>query len=82
MKPSNAVRIFYLSHATPELYAMIHQHMPAGYELVTLARNDDGERRARIADCEVVIVAGHRFDAGMIDAARRLRLVVHQGISA
>jgi phosphoglycerate dehydrogenase-like enzyme len=80
MPPSNAVRIFYLSHATPELYAMIRQHVPTGLELVTLAHDDDDERRARIADCEVVIVAGHRFDAGMIDAARSLRLVVHQGV--
>lgn len=80
MPPSNAVRIFYLSHATPELYAMIQQHVPAGYELVTLLHDDDNERRARIADCEAVIVAGRRFDAGMITAAQRLRLVMHQGV--
>jgi phosphoglycerate dehydrogenase-like enzyme len=80
MPPSNAVRILYLSHAPPELYAMIRRHVPSGYELATLARDDDDERRIRIADCEVVIVAGHRFDAGIIDAARRLRLVVHQGV--
>jgi phosphoglycerate dehydrogenase-like enzyme len=80
MPPSNAVRVLYFSHATPDLYAMIREHVPPGFELVTLERDDDAERIARIADCEVVIVAGHRFGAAMIAAAKRLRLVLHQGV--
>jgi phosphoglycerate dehydrogenase-like enzyme len=80
MPPSNAVRVLYFSHATSELYAMIREHVPPGFDLVTLERDDDAERMARIADCEVVIVAGHRFGAAAITAAKRLRLVLHQGV--
>jgi phosphoglycerate dehydrogenase-like enzyme len=80
MSSTNAVRVLYFSHATPDLYAMIREHVPPGFDLVTLERDDDAERMARIADCEVVIVAGHRFGATPIAAAKRLRLVLHQGV--
>jgi phosphoglycerate dehydrogenase-like enzyme len=80
MSPSNTVRVFYFSYATPDLYAMIRDHVPPGFDLVTLERDDDAERIARIRDCEIVIVAGHRFGAAAIAAAKRLRLVLHQGV--
>jgi phosphoglycerate dehydrogenase-like enzyme len=80
MSPSNTVRVFYFSYATPDLYAMIRDHVPPGFDLVTLERDDDAERIARIGDCEIVIVAGHRFGAAAIAAAKRLRLVLHQGV--
>jgi phosphoglycerate dehydrogenase-like enzyme len=73
-------KVFYLSHATPEVYAIIRAQVPAGYELVTLERDSDEERRARIADCEVVIVAANPLRKPLIDAARRLALVHHQGV--
>jgi phosphoglycerate dehydrogenase-like enzyme len=73
-------RVFYISHATPEVYAIIRARVPAGYELVTLERDSDEERRARIADCEVVIVAANPLRKPLIDAARRLELVHHQGV--
>jgi phosphoglycerate dehydrogenase-like enzyme len=77
---SNRVRVFYLSHGTPALYALIRQHMPPSFDLVALDADDEEERRRRIADCEMVIVAGHRLSAAMIAAAPRLRLVIHQGV--
>jgi phosphoglycerate dehydrogenase-like enzyme len=73
-------RVFYISHATPEVYAIIRAQVPAGYELVTLERDSDDERRARIAECEVVIVAANPLRKPLIDAARRLELVHHQGV--
>jgi phosphoglycerate dehydrogenase-like enzyme len=73
-------RVFYISHATPEVYAIIRAQVPAGYELVTLERDSDDERRARIAGCEVVIVAANPLRKPLIDAARRLELVHHQGV--
>ena len=50
-------KIFYTSHAPEEVYDIIRAEMPAGFELVTLERDDDAERREKIAGCEVVIVA-------------------------
>jgi phosphoglycerate dehydrogenase-like enzyme len=73
-------KIFYISHATPEVYAIIRAQVPAGYELVTLERDSDEERRARIADCEVAIVAANPLRKPLLDAARRLELVHHQGV--
>lgn len=73
-------RVFYISHAPPEVYAIIRAQAPAGLELVTLERDSDEERRERIATCEVVIVAANPLRKPLIDAARRLELVHHQGV--
>ena len=73
-------KILYLSHATPEVYAIIREAAPRGYELVTLDSDSDAERIEKIADCEVVIVASKPLRKPLIDAATRLRLVHHQGV--
>jgi phosphoglycerate dehydrogenase-like enzyme len=73
-------RVFYISHATPEVYAIIRAQVPSGFELVTLERDSDEERRERIAGCEVVIVAANPLRKPLIDAAGRLELVHHQGV--
>jgi len=73
-------RVFYISHARPEVYAIIRAQVPSGFDLVTLERDSDEERRERIAGCEVVIVAANPLRKPLIDAARRLELVHHQGV--
>jgi phosphoglycerate dehydrogenase-like enzyme len=73
-------KVLYLSHATPQVYAIIREAVPAGYELVTLSRDSDDERREKIADCEVVIVAASGLRRAVIEHARNLRLVHHQGV--
>ncbi|MEO5764252.1 MAG: 3-phosphoglycerate dehydrogenase, partial [Casimicrobiaceae bacterium] len=73
-------RVFYLSHATPEVYALIRSVVPPQCELITLECDDDDERIARIADANVVIVAARRFTRPLIDAAKALQLVHHQGV--
>jgi phosphoglycerate dehydrogenase-like enzyme len=73
-------KVLYLSHATPEVYAIIRKAVPPGFELLTLERDSDEERREKIAACEVVIVAATPLRKPMIEAARRLELVHHQGV--
>lgn len=73
-------RVLYLSHATPEVYAIIREAVPPGLELVTLDRDDDDERRRKIAQCEVVVVAATPLRKPVIEAAVRLELVHHQGV--
>lgn len=73
-------KVLYLSHATPEVYSIIRQAVPAGFELITLESNSDDERIEKIASCEVVIVAATPLRERVIDAARRLKLVHHQGV--
>ena len=73
-------RVLYLSHATSDVYAIIREATPRGFELVTLERNDDEERRRRVAECEVVIVAATPLRKPVIDAAEKLELVHHQGV--
>ena len=74
------LRVLYLSHATPDVYAIIRAAAPGDVDLVTLERDDDDERRAKLALADVVIVAAYPFRRPLIDAAPRLRLVHHQGV--
>jgi phosphoglycerate dehydrogenase-like enzyme len=73
-------RVLYLSHAPPDVYEIIRREAPADVDLVTLERDDDAERHAQIATCEVVIVAATPLRKALIDAARALELVHHQGV--
>ncbi len=73
-------KVLYLSHATPEVYAIIRSAVPAGFELLTLERDSDDERREKIAGCDVVIVAATPLRRPVIEAAGRLTLVHHQGV--
>jgi phosphoglycerate dehydrogenase-like enzyme len=73
-------RVLYLSHATPDVYAIIRAAVPPGFELVTLESDDDDERRRKVADCDVVIVAATPLRKPVIDAAGRLALAHHQGV--
>ena len=50
-------KVFYFSHAPENVYAIIREEVPPGLELVTLDQDSDDERKRKIADCEVVIVA-------------------------
>jgi len=73
-------RVLYLSHASPAVYDIIRRVVPDAYAFVTLDADDDAERRVKIATCEVVIVAATPLRKPLIDAARRLELVHHQGV--
>ena len=72
--------VLYLSHAPGDVYDIIRAAVPHGYRLLTLAQDSDDERREKIAACEVVIVAATPLRKPLIDAARRLELVHHQGV--
>ena len=73
-------KVFYFSHAPANVYDIIREEVPAGFELVTLEHDSDDEREAKLADCEVVIVAARPMTRKFVVAARNLRLLHHQGV--
>ena len=73
-------RVFYNSLGTEEMYGLIEEVMPAGYELVTLETDGDEERCQKIKNCEVAIVAAKPMTSSIIKAAEALQLVHHQGV--
>ena len=77
---SAPLTIFYNSFGSPDMYRMIRGHLRPGMSLVTLDSDDDAERRNKIAECDVAIVAAKPLTAQTIDAASRLKLVHHQGV--
>lgn len=73
-------KVLYLSHATPEVYAIIRGAVPPGYELLVLDADSDDERKQKLGTSDVVIVAATPFRKPLIEAARKLELVHHQGV--
>ena len=73
-------KVLYLSHATREVYAIIREAVPPGFELLTLERDSDEERRQKLADTPIVIVAATPFRRPLIEDAAKLELVHHQGV--
>ena len=72
--------VFYNSFATPDVYAIIRDAAPSGYELLTLDAESDVERRSKLAQAAVVIVASYPLRKPLIDAAPMLKFVQHQGV--
>ncbi len=77
---SAPLTIFYNSFGSPDMYQMIRGHLRPGMSLVTLDSDDDTERRNKIAECDVAIVAAKPLTAPTIGAASKLKLVHHQGV--
>jgi phosphoglycerate dehydrogenase-like enzyme len=75
-----AHKVFYFSHAPENVYAIIREEAPPGFELITLDHDSDDERKAKLADCEVVIVAARPMSGEFVDAAPHLKLLHHQGV--
>lgn len=73
-------KVFYFSHATENVYAIIREEVTPGFELVTLCDDSNEERFAKITDCEVVIVAARPMSRAFVEAAPRLQLIHHQGV--
>jgi phosphoglycerate dehydrogenase-like enzyme len=73
-------KVFYFSHAPQSVYDIIREEVPGGYELVTLVKDSDAERKRKIAACEVVIVAARPMQREFVEAAPQLKLVHHQGV--
>ena len=74
------MRVLYFNHGGKDLYDLVRGAAAPGIEIVTLDTGSVEERLAKIADCDAVIVGSARLDRKYIDAARRLRLVHHQGV--
>jgi phosphoglycerate dehydrogenase-like enzyme len=77
---SSAVKVFYNSLGTPEIYDLMQRLKPSSLELVLLERDDDEERVAKVRNCEAIIAAATRLTRRTIEAAPRLRFVQHQGV--
>lgn len=71
-------QILYLARGTHERYAVARSQVPPG--LVTLDSDDPAEVFAKLPGADVVIVGTRKFDREMVAAAKRLRLVTHQGV--
>ncbi|WP_198883865.1 2-hydroxyacid dehydrogenase [Acuticoccus mangrovi] len=73
-------KILYFALADQALYDLIGSHVPEGCELVTLSSDSDEERLARLAEAEVIVLAGKHLDRRYIEAAPHLKLVNFQGV--
>jgi lactate dehydrogenase-like 2-hydroxyacid dehydrogenase len=73
-------KVFYFSHAPQNVYDIIREEVPPEFELVSLDEDSDSERKQKIAECEVVIVAAKPMRREFVEAALRLKLLHHQGV--
>jgi phosphoglycerate dehydrogenase-like enzyme len=73
-------KVFYFSHAPQNVYDIICEEVPPGFELISLDKDSDHERKEKLTDCEVVIVAARPMTREFIDAAPELKLLHHQGV--
>ncbi len=73
-------KVFYLSYAGDDVYALIREVAGERFEIVTLETDSDDERYRKISDCEAVICAAFPLTKAHLDAAQALQIVHHQGV--
>lgn len=73
-------KVFYNSAGDATFYGMLREVAAEDFELMLLEREDEQERRAKLAEAEFVIVAATPLTAERIEIAKRLRFVQHQGV--
>jgi len=73
-------KILYMNYATEDVYGIIRSQLPEGFELVTLEKDDDKERLDKIGRVDFVLVATAKLTREMLEKAKRLRLIQHQGV--
>lgn len=73
-------KVLYLSHAGEDVYALIREVAGSDFDVVTLERDDDSERCAKIAMCQAVICAASGLRQIHLDAGKQLQVVHHQGV--
>ncbi|MEM3112682.1 MAG: 2-hydroxyacid dehydrogenase [Candidatus Anstonellales archaeon] len=73
-------KVLYLNYAPFEVYEIIRSQVPEGFELITLEQDDDQERISKIQDVDFVLVATAKLTKEMLERAKRLKLIQHQGV--
>jgi len=74
------VRILYFVPADATLRALIEEERREGFEILYLEGDDEAEVRAKLAEAEVVVIGAKRLEPWHVEAAPKLRLVLHQGV--
>jgi phosphoglycerate dehydrogenase-like enzyme len=84
--------VFYLNPgATPEVCAIIGEHLPEGWRLLTPngtavnspapnSTSGRGDFASELAACDFILVADHPVTAAHIASAPRLKMIQHQGV--
>jgi lactate dehydrogenase-like 2-hydroxyacid dehydrogenase len=73
-------KVIYMNYATEDVYGIIRSQLPEGFELVTLEKDDDGERKEKIRDVDFILVATAKLAEEILKNGKRLKLIQHQGV--
>lgn len=73
-------KVIYMNHATEDVYELIRSQLPDGFELITLAKDDDHERQEKIKDADFVLIATAKLTEDLLKHAKKLKFIQHQGV--
>ena len=72
--------VLYFSLAGEDFYDLVRSRAGEGYRVLTMTDGDDAECMRLLPEADAIIVGGTRLPARYIDAASRLKVVLHQGV--
>ena len=78
--PMPKFKVLYMNYATEDVYEIIRSQLPEGFELVTLKKEDDNEKREKIKEVDFIIVATAKVTEDLLKNAKKLKLIQHQGV--
>jgi D-3-phosphoglycerate dehydrogenase len=73
-------KVLYLNYAPEDVYDIIRAELPDDFELLTLNKDCDEERKRLLAQTDFLIVATAKVDEETLSNAPNLKMIQHQGV--
>ncbi len=73
-------KVLYTGFANQEMYDLVAESKPAGFEFVTLKADSNAERMEKVVDADYVILFSLRMPDEMWEKAQRLKMIQLMGV--
>src|SRR5262245_53186455 len=77
---ANHSKVFYTGYANQEMYDLVAEAKPPGYEFVTLSAESNDERIEKVRDADYVILFSLRLPDETWEKAQRLKIIQLMGV--
>lgn len=77
---ANHSKVFYTGYANQEMYDLVAEAKPPGYEFITLTADSNDERIEKVRDADYVILFSLRLPDETWEKAQRLKMIQLMGV--
>lgn len=77
---STDTTVLYFEALPAGLKRVVEDNLPVGWNLLTLSSDQDPQLNEKLEKADLMVVASRRVDGAILDRAKNLRMIQHQGV--